>query len=331
MSRRLLVLSLLLLLPSRSDAANLSGKDASEIIPVGGSAGVGTGDIESVGNCASGGCPLADSTFGSGGTFTWTFNAGATDPTLALGSGTMTLTPGGSDLTIADDVILSDATPSLTITGGGRSYHLDGSGNMFRLADTTSGVDSLVINSAGQVTQLAGWRHPPAESYWLASRLDQIEHAADGFPVLTKNAGTNVDVYTLDHDDTARECSGGTYQVPSEADPNGTVPFLVEWFPATPQTKSVVWSVNHVARRGGQSWDAALTAVTSNASTASATANVQQDAIWTASMATLGWKPNQLILFEVCREPSNSGDTLVGDAKLIGFGFSTPRNKPGNP
>ena len=291
----------------------------------------GSGDITSVADCTTGACALADTTFASGSGFTWTMNAGATDPTMAFGSGTITLAPGGSDLTVSDDIVLSDSTPSLTITGGGRSYHLDGSGNQFRLADTTSNVDSIVINSAGQVTQLAGWRHPPAESYWLASQLDQIEHAADGFPVLTKNAGTHIDVYTLDHDDTARECSGGTYQVPDQADTNGTVEFLVEWFPSTAQTKGTVWSFNHVARKGGQAWDAQLSTVTSGISMASGTANIQQDAIWSASMATLGWQPNQLILFEVCREPSNAGDTLVGDAKLIGFGFSLARNRPGNP
>ena len=40
---------------------------------------------------------IGTTTWGSGSAITWTFNAGATDPTMAFGSGTITLTPAASN------------------------------------------------------------------------------------------------------------------------------------------------------------------------------------------------------------------------------------------
>ena len=100
-----LVMSLLLALPGSSHAANVSGRRGTEIIPASG--GSGSGDITSVADCSTGACALADTTFGSGSGFTWTFNAGATDPTLVFGS--TTVTAGNFTLTMPTN----DATTGL--------------------------------------------------------------------------------------------------------------------------------------------------------------------------------------------------------------------------
>src|SRR3990167_1708112 len=59
---------------------------------------------------------LSSTTFGAGAFTTMTFDAGATDPVITAASGSLTIAPGGSDLIVADDVEVQDATPHLRLT-----------------------------------------------------------------------------------------------------------------------------------------------------------------------------------------------------------------------
>lgn len=59
---------------------------------------------------------ISSLTWGAGAFTTMTFDAGATDPVITSGSATLTITPGGSDLIVEDDLELQDATPHLRLT-----------------------------------------------------------------------------------------------------------------------------------------------------------------------------------------------------------------------
>lgn len=80
----------------------------------------------------------------------YTLEGGATDPTLTPGNATLTITPGGSDLIVADDLVLQDASPSLTLDPtSGDSFHfgVDASTSVGFINNATEGVMYLQMLS----------------------------------------------------------------------------------------------------------------------------------------------------------------------------------------
>ena len=70
---------------------------------------------------------IATTTFGSGAGFTWTFDAGATDPTLALASNSIDITPGNGTSTVdilTGNLRVGNGTP--TITQDGEDAYIEG-------------------------------------------------------------------------------------------------------------------------------------------------------------------------------------------------------------
>lgn len=80
---------------------------------------------------------LSTATLGAGAFTTLTFDSGATDPVFTAGNATITLTPGGSDFIVADDIEMQDPTPHM------------------RLTDTTAGDDDWEWSTDADVAVLA--------------------------------------------------------------------------------------------------------------------------------------------------------------------------------
>ena len=93
-------------------------------------------------------------TWGSGSTFTWTFDVGVTDPTIAFLSGAITITPGGLDFTVADDVRIEDATPFLLLTdttAAQDDFQLDANVSIFTLNNNTDSVNYLSADASHEM------------------------------------------------------------------------------------------------------------------------------------------------------------------------------------
>ncbi len=100
---------------------------------------------------------LGTTTFGSGSGITWTFDAGATDPTLAFASDALTITAGSTGITGNLDV------SGTLISGTANAFQVDASGAITAAtAETINGIDintgtvsdvvNLTINTGGDLT-----------------------------------------------------------------------------------------------------------------------------------------------------------------------------------
>lgn len=119
-------------------------------------------------------------TVGSGSFTTFTFDSGTTDPVITSGDGTLTITPGGSDLIVADDVELQDATPHL------------------RLTDTTAAQDDFELWADQSIAYLSNltdgaqiWRTTQANGFQTIGRLT-TEGGADLNGQIDARAATSV-------------------------------------------------------------------------------------------------------------------------------------------
>jgi len=111
-------------------------------------------------------------TLGAGAFTTLTFDSGATDPTMTAGNGTLTLTPGGSDLIVEDDLEVQDPTPHVRLTdtsADSDDFEWWADNNVVYLGNVTQGVQHLYFHRPNNALYL------PA----LAS-CDTIDTTAEG-------------------------------------------------------------------------------------------------------------------------------------------------------
>lgn len=84
-----------------------------------------------------------------------TIEGGATDPVLTGGNGTLTITPGGNDLIVADDAELQDGTPHLRLTDTTASqddYEWSVDGSMAFFSNITDGAILLQFDTTNEPT-----------------------------------------------------------------------------------------------------------------------------------------------------------------------------------
>jgi hypothetical protein len=98
---------------------------------------------------------LTTATFGAAAGFTTlTLDSGATDPYFTGGNGTITLTPGGSDFIVADDLELQDADPHLKLTDTTASqddFEWWANASQVYLSNTTDDKQLLFFNDANRL------------------------------------------------------------------------------------------------------------------------------------------------------------------------------------
>lgn len=219
---------------------------------------------------------------------------------------------GTSVVTVSGSVLLSEeadkSTPSsgfgtLYVKGDGRPYFKNDSGTEFNLSEKSV-----------------------KDMWYPASSLEPLEPVSDAIPPISKFTGTNVDILTCSYDDTAVEGREIKFKVPSDPDTTGTVTFKLPWFSRTATTGNAVWRISFTATgASGESWDQSVTIADSVPSAVQGTTNQMSVTSITRSFSSLGWAANDIITCIVYRVGNNSGDTMVGDAELSGFGVEIPR------
>ena len=147
------------------------------------------------------------------------------------------------------------------------------------------------------------------------------------FPSLVHEEGTNIDMDVLAFDDTADECAGGTFTVPSDMG-TGSATFRIRWYSAAATTGDAMFDFRWGEVGDNESWDGTLTTEPAGAITTAGTADLITLDTWTETLGTLGWVANDVVEFLLCRDADSTGtgtDDLSGDALVIDFSIEIPR------
>ena len=227
-------------------------------------------------------------------------------------------------------VLLGDGTSAITNTGvltKGVILVGDGTTDPTLL---TVGANGTILSADSAETSGVRWAvqqgKPPREFYWPASALMPLEFSADSIPPISKDSGTNIDNLNRAFDDSADECVTGNLIVPMDINAVGTVTIRTKTYAVAPAATNVLWKFNHTPRDAGESWDAALTEVSFDVVTFSATQDILSEGVQEVSVATLGWVSSDTVLFQFCRDGNGAGDTLVNDALMVDLAIEVPRS-----
>ena len=130
--------------------------------------------------------------------------------------------------------------------------------------------------------------------------------------------GTNDrDVWVLDFDSATKEYAFWDFAMPANWDA-GTVTAIFHWFANDATTNGVRWGLQAVASGDGEALDAAYGTAQEITDNQASTANQCRISAATAAI-TVGGTPaaGDTITFRAYRDPTNAGDTLAVDARLM--------------
>ena len=208
------------------------------------------------------------------------------------------------------DVVADSATDTLTLAAGTNIT-----------LTTNAGTDTVTITASGGADTNADKIFS-----WPMVALPHLE-PAESIPPIAKDAGTNVDMFTVDFDQTTDECRTFMIDVPPDITAGGTVTFAVTWYAASVTTNDVIWDVRHNSGvADGVDPDVAVTTETSGACTVAGTAGQIDRCTWTETQTNLAWAANDLVVGMVCRDANHASDTFAADAKAITFSIIIPRS-----
>lgn len=133
----------------------------------------------------------------------------------------------------------------------------------------------------------------------------------------TELATNDVDIQTLDFDQTTEEYAQFSYIMPDDWDA-GTVTFKAIWTAAA-GSGDVIWGLQGISFADDDALDAAWGTAQTSTDTLLATDDVHVSP--ESSAITLAGTPaaGELVIFRLYRDADDGSDTLTGDAKLIGL------------
>jgi hypothetical protein len=253
-------------------------------------------------------------------------------------AGTATLTlQDGSDLIISAN---PDAAPFVSVAGDTMTGQLvtDNLGIEFEESDTNptcaaNNFNLYADNSEQKIKKCVDGTaydlSPVREICFDAASLHPIP-ADDSFGPISKEAGTNLDVFLRSFDDSTDECVTGKLSIPADVSTTGSenVTFKLYWKSGGTDPNDVVWDFEESEITDSTGHDGvALTAYTLVTAVADGTAD--DLSIETGNIDTLtnlGWTTaNEIVLFSVCRDADEATDTVSGDADLLMFCVGIPR------
>ncbi|MCK5602434.1 hypothetical protein KAR91_11205 [Candidatus Pacearchaeota archaeon] len=166
---------------------------------------------------------------------------------------------------------------------------------------------------------------------WAASDLLPLKPLAatfDAIAPMSKDTGTNLEVFSVSFDDGTNECRGVNFKVSSDVDTSGTATFYATWYSKTATANDAIWYFVHKAIGEGESWDQATTAEIAAADTTQDAVDEITETTWTETLSNLGWTADEDVEGYICRDGAgDSGtDNLVGDSELIIFAIEVPRS-----
>ena len=160
-----------------------------------------------------------------------------------------------------------------------------------------------------------------AEIFFDAASLQCIN--TNSAPLLLLD-GTNVDTLVRAFDDTTEEYVNGKFQVPGDIDTSGTVTLRAYVTSESGgASDDVALTFGHVAKNGGEDYDAAYTDEDSGDKLVDDDAGDLTEITWTETVANLAWAANDIVFFRLSR-PAAASDNLADDMYLFSFCIEIP-------
>jgi hypothetical protein len=274
-------------------------------------------------------------TFGNASGFTWTFDAGVTDPTLAFSSGSLSL--GAADLLFA-----ADNARDIGASGAGRPRTLyAGTSVVVPTINATSALQTngaTRINSSGVLSNVAldaeaaGNTVSYPARFWLSAAGCNNATAAPSFDLPTSSAPAASCYGTSPHRFGALDFADGsaltaTFHVTLPADwtSTGGVDVKFIWFSGSTSTNSVIWTLRTACVTDGEDlFNPTYNSEQSVADANNATANTRNGASITGATIT-GCAAGETMYLRVGRDPANASDTLAATAALLGVEVTARR------
>jgi len=279
--------------------------------------------------------PTADGTNGQflttngSGTMTWTTSSGSGDITDVYNCASgdcASIALADTDLLNMSAVSVSTTTEGLILPQHATDCSTAGTaeGQVCWEADA----NTLYIGNGATVTAIGSGSDTNAdkEFVWPAAATFALEPAEAWAPIF-KDAGTNLDMVTVDFDQSTDECRTVMFFAPPDITAGGTVTFSVYSYEASAITGDMIWDLRHNAGIAeGVDPDVALTTEASSADTVQGTAGQVTVTTWTETQTNLAWAASDLVVGEFCRDANHASDTLAADAKVIAFAIRIPRS-----
>lgn len=185
--------------------------------------------------------------------------------------------------------------------------------------------ETLVMDSGAAVCGTAGGGSSSGkEYYWPASALLPLE-AADSIPPINKIAGTNIDLLTLDFNDSTDECRAVSFKIPATINTGGTATFGTTWRSAAATSGNLMMDFRHNSGISeGTDPDQSLTTEAAAADAVQGTVGQLTFTTWTETMSNLGWAAGQMVVGVFCRDANHASDTLAGDSQHVDFWIIIP-------
>jgi hypothetical protein len=274
-------------------------------------------------------------TFGNASGFTWTFDAGVTDPTLAFSSGSLSL--GAADLLFA-----ADNARDIGASAAGRPRTLyAGTSVVVPTINATSALQTngaTRINSSGVLSNVAldaeaaGNTVSYPARFWLSAAGCNNATAAPSFDLPTSSAPAASCYGTSPHRFGALDFADGsaltaTFHVTLPADwtSTGGVDVKFIWFSGSTSTNSVIWTLRTACVTDGEDlFNPTYNSEQSVADANNATANTRNGASITGATIT-GCAAGETMYLRVGRDPANASDTLAATAALLGVEVTARR------
>lgn len=103
---------------------------------------------------------------------------------------------------------------------------------------------------------------------------------------------------------------------PPGIDPTGSVEFHL-WWDIVTDTDEVVWNLNHLPLADGEDWTAIKSTVALGTITVPATGSLMDHVTVSATVSSLGWVANDMVMLRIHRNAGIAADDAAGDAHLI--------------
>jgi hypothetical protein len=121
------------------------------------------------------------------------------------------------------------------------------------------------------------------------------------------------------YDDTTPQHTCFSFTLPRNFNTSAIVYFIDEGYAVTADGNEVQFELSYTATAPGESWNVTPSSVTSTDQTTSATQDVIDRFIWSASPASLDWEPGDFVRATHSRIAINDGSKLVGDWADVNF------------
>lgn len=237
--------------------------------------------------------------------------------------------------TITDSISTTSSTTAASATAVKAAYDL-ANGKASPNADTTGSAGSVKSNATTGVLQVVGpatgqtrvmtvpdadftVSTPGLQTCWVPAGA-MVSRTTTGAASGSVEMGTNKNMFkTLDFDTAADEFAQFMIQMPKSWD-EGTVTFAPVWSHAATTTNfGVAWFLQAVAVSNDDAGDVAFGTAQSSVDTGGTTNDIY---VGPASSAiTIAGTPaaNDYVMFQICRDVSDGGDTMAIDARLHGI------------